>query len=132
MKILVAVDGSDYTKRMLAYWAAHDEWLGDSHEYTLLTVIPAVPPRAASGSAVVVAGAAARPGVAGSTASGGGVSRAAPIALVPVQPSRQPASAQTKKGRKAPLPVLPFAAAFITCRRGRWPTCSTYARTGRW
>lgn len=48
MKILVAVDGSEYTKRMLAYWAAHDEWLGDTHEYTLLTVVPAVPPRAAA------------------------------------------------------------------------------------
>ena len=28
MKILVAADGSSYTKRMLAYLAAHDEWLG--------------------------------------------------------------------------------------------------------
>ena len=28
MKILAAVDGSPYTKRMLAYLAAHDEWLG--------------------------------------------------------------------------------------------------------
>ena len=28
MKILVAVDGSKYTKRMLAYLAAHDEWFG--------------------------------------------------------------------------------------------------------
>ena len=28
MKILVAADGSPYTKRMLAYVAAHDEWLG--------------------------------------------------------------------------------------------------------
>ena len=35
MKILVAVDGSVYTKRMVAYIAAHDEWLGDRHEYTL-------------------------------------------------------------------------------------------------
>ena len=29
MKVLVAVDGSSYSKRMLAYLAAHDEWLGD-------------------------------------------------------------------------------------------------------
>jgi hypothetical protein len=28
MKILVAADGSSFTKRMLAYLAAHDEWLG--------------------------------------------------------------------------------------------------------
>ena len=41
MKILVAVDGSDYTKRMLAYLAAHDEWLGDHHEYTLVHAVPA-------------------------------------------------------------------------------------------
>ena len=48
MKILVAVDGSDYTKHMLAYLAAHDEWLGEAHQYTLLHVAPAVPPRAAA------------------------------------------------------------------------------------
>jgi nucleotide-binding universal stress UspA family protein len=47
MKILAAVDGSPYTKRMLAYLAAHDEWLGPQHEYTLLHAVPAVPPRAA-------------------------------------------------------------------------------------
>ena len=35
MKILLAVDGSKYTKRMLAYVAAHDEWLGPGHEYTV-------------------------------------------------------------------------------------------------
>ena len=48
MKILTAVDGSAYTKRMLAYVAAHDEWLGGQHEYTVLHVVPAVPPRAAA------------------------------------------------------------------------------------
>ena len=48
MKILAAVDGSPYTKRMLAYLAAHDEWLGAQHEYTLLHAVPAVPPRAAA------------------------------------------------------------------------------------
>ncbi|MBB4843406.1 nucleotide-binding universal stress UspA family protein [Paucibacter oligotrophus] len=48
MKILVPVDGSSYTKRMLAYLAAHDEWLGDAHQYTVLHVVPAVPPRAAA------------------------------------------------------------------------------------
>ncbi|MEJ6004823.1 universal stress protein [Paucibacter sp. AS339] len=48
MKILVAVDGSSYTKRMLAYLAAHDEWLGETHQYTVLHVVPAVPPRAAA------------------------------------------------------------------------------------
>lgn len=47
MKILAAVDGSTYTRRMLAYVAAHDEWLGPQHEYTMLHVVPAVPPRGA-------------------------------------------------------------------------------------
>ncbi len=48
MRILAAVDGSPYTKRMLAYLAAHDEWLGKHHEYTLIHVVSAVPPRAAA------------------------------------------------------------------------------------
>jgi len=48
MKILVAVDGSPYTKRMLGYLAAHDEWLGAQHTYSVLTVVPSVPPRAAA------------------------------------------------------------------------------------
>ena len=48
MKILVPVDGSPFTKRMLAYLAAHDEWLGGAHAFTLLHVAPAVPARAAA------------------------------------------------------------------------------------
>jgi nucleotide-binding universal stress UspA family protein len=48
MKILVAVDGSTYSKRMLAYLSAHDEWLGGSHDYTVVHVVPGVPPRAAA------------------------------------------------------------------------------------
>jgi nucleotide-binding universal stress UspA family protein len=48
MKLLVAADGSPTTKRMLAYLAAHDEWLGTHHEYTVLNAVPAVPPRAAA------------------------------------------------------------------------------------
>jgi nucleotide-binding universal stress UspA family protein len=48
MKILAAVDGSAYTKRMLAYLAAHDEWMGAQHDYTLIHVVPAVPARAAA------------------------------------------------------------------------------------
>jgi nucleotide-binding universal stress UspA family protein len=48
MKILLAVDGSDYTKRMLAYLAAHDELLGRQHEYTVVHSVYAVPPHAAS------------------------------------------------------------------------------------
>jgi nucleotide-binding universal stress UspA family protein len=40
MKILIAADGSIYTKRMLAYVAAHDEWLGSRHAYTVLYCAP--------------------------------------------------------------------------------------------
>ena len=43
MKILLPVDGSDYTKRMLSYIAAHDELLGAGHEYTFFTVVAPVP-----------------------------------------------------------------------------------------
>ena len=57
MKILVAVDGSVYTKRMLAYIAAHDEWLGDRHDYTLLHTVHPVP----HGAATVVGRAALKP-----------------------------------------------------------------------
>ena len=47
MKILLAVDGSAYTKRMLSYIAAHEELLGPGHDYTLFTVALRVPPHAA-------------------------------------------------------------------------------------
>jgi len=47
MKILIPVDGSEYTKRMLSYIGAHDELLGPANEYVVLTVVPAVPARAA-------------------------------------------------------------------------------------
>lgn len=43
MKILLAVDGSDYTKRMLAYLAAHEELLGRRHEYTVIHSVHALP-----------------------------------------------------------------------------------------
>ena len=48
MKILVAVDGSPFTQRMLDHLAAHQEWLGAHHAYTVLHVVPPVPARAAS------------------------------------------------------------------------------------
>lgn len=48
MKILIAADGSAYTKRMLAFIAAHDEWLGCQHTYTVLHCVPAIPHRAAA------------------------------------------------------------------------------------
>jgi nucleotide-binding universal stress UspA family protein len=43
MKILLPVDGSEHTKRMLSYIADHEELLGSGHEYTILTVIAPVP-----------------------------------------------------------------------------------------
>ena len=43
MKILLPVDGSAYTKRMLSYIAAHDELLGSGHEYVVFTAIAPIP-----------------------------------------------------------------------------------------
>ena len=48
MKILLAVDGSSTTKRMLATLAARDEILRGDNHYTALTVVPQVTPRAAA------------------------------------------------------------------------------------
>ncbi|MEY2844128.1 MAG: hypothetical protein RI920_2165 [Pseudomonadota bacterium] len=48
MKILLAVDGSAFTKRMLAWLATHEEWLAAPHSYTVLHVVPMIPPHAAS------------------------------------------------------------------------------------
>lgn len=50
MKILVSVDGSPYTKRMLAYLTAHDEWLGARHRYTVVHAVAAVLDKALLGS----------------------------------------------------------------------------------
>jgi nucleotide-binding universal stress UspA family protein len=46
MKILLAVDGSPYTKKMLAYLTTHDELFSAAHEYVVLTVRPPLPARA--------------------------------------------------------------------------------------
>ena len=46
MNILLAVDGSAYTKKMLAYLATHEQLLGEHNDYTLLTVNPPLPTRA--------------------------------------------------------------------------------------
>ena len=48
MKILLAVDGSSYTKRMLAYLTTHEEWFGPQHAYTIFHGVPALPHRAAA------------------------------------------------------------------------------------
>lgn len=46
MKILLAVDGSAFTKKMLAYLTTHDEMFNPKSEYTLFTAQPPLPPRA--------------------------------------------------------------------------------------
>ncbi|MDB5869084.1 MAG: UspA domain protein [Polaromonas sp.] len=55
MKILLAVDGSDYTQKMLAYLSAHGDLFGAQNAYTVLTVQPPLPPhaRAAVGKDIV-------------------------------------------------------------------------------
>jgi nucleotide-binding universal stress UspA family protein len=46
MKILLAVDGSSYTQRMLEHVAAHPEQFGPAPVYTIYTAITPVPPHA--------------------------------------------------------------------------------------
>ena len=46
MKILLAVDGSEYTKKMLAYLTTHNELFTADNSYTLFTAQPTLPPRA--------------------------------------------------------------------------------------
>ena len=55
MKVLLAVDGSDYTKRMLAYLAAHPDLLGKAPELVVYHGLMSIPPHAAAmaGSAQV-------------------------------------------------------------------------------
>jgi nucleotide-binding universal stress UspA family protein len=47
MKILLPVDGSPFTKRMLGYVAAHDEIFGRGHDYLAFTALPPIPAYAA-------------------------------------------------------------------------------------
>lgn len=46
MNILLAVDGSEHTKHMLAWLVTHEEWIGSRHRYTVLNVVPPIPPHA--------------------------------------------------------------------------------------
>ena len=46
MKILLAVDGSAYTKKMLAYLVTHSELFAASNSFTLLTVQAQLPAHA--------------------------------------------------------------------------------------
>lgn len=55
MKILLAVDGSDYSKKMLAYLTTHESLFSSSHSYTVFTAHTPLPGRAkaAVGKAIV-------------------------------------------------------------------------------
>ncbi|MDB5882860.1 MAG: UspA [Ramlibacter sp.] len=45
MKILLAADGSEYTKKALAFLVAHESLCGAGDEIVVFNVQPAVPPR---------------------------------------------------------------------------------------
>ncbi len=47
MKVLLAVDGSKHTKKMLAYLSTHEGLLGTNPDYVVLHVQLPIPPRAA-------------------------------------------------------------------------------------
>lgn len=47
MKALLAVDGSNDTKKMLAYLTTHEDLLGTNPQFVVLNVQPAIPVRAA-------------------------------------------------------------------------------------
>lgn len=49
MNILLAVDGSPYTQRMIGYVAENDEWLGSKHRYTVVHATPPLRGVGASG-----------------------------------------------------------------------------------
>jgi nucleotide-binding universal stress UspA family protein len=46
MKVLLAVDGSKDTKKMLAYLTTHEDLLGSAPKFVVLNVQPPVPPGA--------------------------------------------------------------------------------------
>ncbi len=48
MKILLAIDGSPYTKKMLAYLATHGELFLAANEYAVFNAQPQLPPQARS------------------------------------------------------------------------------------
>jgi len=55
MKILLAVDGSTYTKKMLAYLATHEEMFGPNNAISMITVQAPLPPRARAAIGAVAA-----------------------------------------------------------------------------
>ena len=57
MKILLAVDGSPYTKKMLAYLTTHLEVFSPDNEFTVFSVQVPLPPRARAAVGAEVANA---------------------------------------------------------------------------
>lgn len=45
MKIMLAVDGSEFTKKMLAHLVTHEDLLSPKHDFTVVTVHPPLPNR---------------------------------------------------------------------------------------
>lgn len=60
MKMLLAVDESEYTTRMLSYLSAHKDPWGISHAYTAFHATPSIPHRAAAFASPEVAAATTR------------------------------------------------------------------------
>ena len=48
MKILLPVDGSDCTRRMIAYLGAHEELFGGQHDYVMLLALQNLPANVAA------------------------------------------------------------------------------------
>jgi nucleotide-binding universal stress UspA family protein len=48
MKILIAVDGSPFTKKMLAYLVTHESMFSTAHDYAVFTARMSLPARATS------------------------------------------------------------------------------------
>ena len=48
MKILLPVDGSECTRRMVAYIGAHEEMFGPQHDYVMLLALSPLPANVAS------------------------------------------------------------------------------------
>lgn len=48
MKMLVAVDDSDCSRRMLAHLVSHERWCGEGQAWTVFHAVPPLPHRAAA------------------------------------------------------------------------------------
>jgi nucleotide-binding universal stress UspA family protein len=53
--MLVAADGSEYTRRIVAYMLAHGDWFSAEHQYDVLHVVAPLPHRAAAFASIAYA-----------------------------------------------------------------------------